>query len=93
MHITGGGFPENIPRVVPKGLATKVNRSSWEIPELFQWIQEAGSVPDSEMFRTFNMGIGMVAVVPKGDVEKALGAGVGAFVLGEIGEGEGVIMA
>ena len=93
VHITGGGFPENIPRVVPKGLATKVNRSSWEIPDLFKWIQEAGSVPDSEMFRTFNMGIGMVAVVPKSDVDKALAAGVGAFVLGEIVEGEGVIMA
>lgn len=93
VHITGGGFPENIPRVVPKGLATKVFRSSWEVPALFQWVQEAGSVPDAEMFRTFNMGVGMVAVVPKSDVEKALAAGVGAFVLGEIVEGEGVIMA
>jgi len=77
---------------VPKGLATKINRSSWEIPALFKWIQEAGSVPDSEMFRTFNMGVGLVAVVPKEDVDKALEAGVGAFVMGEIVEGEGVIM-
>ncbi len=93
MHITGGGFPENIPRVVPKGLATKVTLGSWEIPPLFKWIQEAGNVPDSEMFRTFNMGVGLVAVVPKEDVDKALAAGVGAFVMGEIVEGEGVIMA
>lgn len=93
VHITGGGFPENIPRVVPKGLATKLDRSSWEIPALFKWIQEAGSVPDSEMFRTFNMGVGLVAVVPKEDVDKALAAGVGAFVMGEIVQGEGVIMA
>lgn len=93
MHITGGGFPENIPRVVPKGLATKVFRDSWEVPALFRWVQEAGNVPDAEMFRTFNMGVGMVAVVPANDVEKALAAGVGAFVLGEIVEGEGVVFA
>ena len=42
VHITGGGFPENIPRVVPKGLATKVNRSAWEVPPLFKWLQEVG---------------------------------------------------
>lgn len=93
MHITGGGFPENIPRVVPKGLATKVSRAAWEVPPLFRWVQQAGNVPDAEMFRTFNMGVGMVAVVPPADVEAALAAGVGAFVLGEIVQGEGVIMA
>ena len=92
VHITGGGFPENIPRVVPKGLATSITTSSWEVPPLFKWLQQAGNVPDSEMFRTFNMGVGLVAVVPKGDVDRALGAGVGAFVMGEIVEGQGVIM-
>lgn len=93
VHMTGGGFPENIPRVVPKGLATKVVKSSWEIPPLFQWIQKAGNVPEEEMFRTFNMGVGMVIVVSKSEVDKVLGAGVGAFVMGEIVPGEGVIMA
>jgi phosphoribosylformylglycinamidine cyclo-ligase len=66
---------------------------AWALPPLFRWLQEAGGVPDAEMFRTFNMGVGMVAVVPASDVEKALAAGVGAFVLGEIVEGEGVVMA
>ena len=51
---------------------------------------QAGNVPDSEMFRTFNMGVGMVAVLPRADVDKALDAGIGAFVLGEIVQGEGV---
>ena len=45
VHITGGGFPENIPRVVPKGLATKINRASWEVPELFQWVQKVRGSP------------------------------------------------
>lgn len=92
VHMTGGGFPENIPRVVPKGLASKIERSSWTVPPLFQWVQEAGGVSDAEMFRTFNMGVGMVVVVPKEDVDKSVGAGVGAFVMGEIVEGEGVLL-
>lgn len=90
VHMTGGGFPENIPRVVPKGLAARVRRSSWEVPQLFQWVQETGKVPDSEMFRTFNMGVGMVIVVPRSDVEKVMGLGLGAFEMGEIVEGSGV---
>jgi phosphoribosylformylglycinamidine cyclo-ligase len=93
VHITGGGFPENIPRVVPKGLATKIVQRSWEVPAMFRWLQEAGSIPDAEMFRTFNMGVGMVVVVPKADIDKALGAGVNAWVVGEIIEGNGVVMA
>lgn len=92
IHITGGGFPENIPRVVPKGLATKIDKNSWHIPPMFQWIQHTGGVPESEMFRTFNMGVGMVVVVPQEDVEVALAAGVGAFVMGEIIQGEGVVL-
>jgi len=94
VHITGGGFPENIPRVVPKGFATKIFCGSWNVPPLFRWVQQAGGISDSEMFRTFNMGVGMVVVVPKSDVDKALAADVGAFVMGEIVErdGEGVIM-
>ncbi|PRW05839.1 phosphoribosylformylglycinamidine cyclo-ligase [Chlorella sorokiniana] len=90
VHMTGGGFPENIPRVVPKGMAARIRRSAWEVPALFQWLQEAGKVPDSEMFRTFNMGVGMIIVVPRSEVDKVLGLGIGAFELGEIVEGSGV---
>ncbi|PSC75241.1 Phosphoribosylformylglycinamidine cyclo-chloroplastic mitochondrial [Micractinium conductrix] len=90
VHMTGGGFPENIPRVVPKGLAARIRKSTWEIPPLFQWVQEAGKVPEAEMFRTFNMGVGMIIVVPRSDVDKVLGAGVGAFEIGEIVQGGGV---
>ncbi|KAL4445380.1 hypothetical protein ABPG77_011205 [Micractinium sp. CCAP 211/92] len=90
VHITGGGFPENIPRVVPKGLAARIRRSAWEVPPLFQWVQEAGKVPDAEMFRTFNMGIGMVVVVPRSEVDTVLGLGLGAFEIGDIVEGSGV---
>ncbi|KAK9809923.1 hypothetical protein WJX72_001818 [[Myrmecia] bisecta] len=90
VHITGGGFPENLPRVVPKGLACRINRSAWQTPELFKWIQKAGNIPDSEMFLTFNMGIGMVAMVGKDSVAAALAANVDAFVIGEIVRGDGV---
>lgn len=90
VHITGGGFPENLPRVIPKGLACKVVKQSWEVPNLFQWLQKAGNIPESEMYRTFNMGVGMVAVVDKDSVNAALNADLGCFVIGEIVQGEGV---
>lgn len=63
-HITGGGLPENLPRCLPEGRAIAVNRESWEIPAIFQWIAEAGDVDRSAMFNTFNMGIGFVLLVP-----------------------------
>lgn len=91
VHITGGGFPENIPRIVPKGCATLVNKSSWEVPKVFRWVQEKGKVAEAEMFRTFNMGVGMIVVVDAADVNKALAAEPSAFVLGEIVQGEGVM--
>lgn len=90
VHITGGGFPENIPRVIPKGLGTRIFNNSWDIPPLFKWIQENGKIVDSEMFLTFNMGIGMIAVVSPSDAEKALSLGVDATIIGEIVEGGGV---
>eukprot|EP00887_Chlorella_sp_A99_P001916 scaffold18.g1916.t1 len=103
VHITGGGFPENIPRVVPKGLTARVNKAAWEPLPLFRWIQEAsggagkqtaGKVPEAEMFRTFNMGVGMIAVVDRSQVDAALAAASDAFVLGEIVTGsEGVVLA
>lgn len=94
-HITGGGFPGNIPRVLPSGLAARIRRGSWEVPALFRVIQKGGGVSDEEMFRTFNMGIGMVVVVSSGDlheVEHSLERrGETTFVIGSVVEGTGVI--
>jgi phosphoribosylformylglycinamidine cyclo-ligase len=93
-HITGGGFPGNIPRVLPDGLGALIRRGSWEVPALFRLIQQAGSVADDEMFRTFNMGIGMVVAVAPGDlheVEHSLERrGEPSFLIGSVVEGAGV---
>jgi len=62
-HVTGGGFGGNIPRVLPEGLGARVRRRAWEMPALFRLIQEGGDVGDEEMYRTFNMGIGLVLIV------------------------------
>jgi len=62
-HITGGGFVENIPRVVPHGISIEITKGSWDIPPIFTWLQETGGVDDAEMYRVFNMGIGMVMIV------------------------------
>jgi phosphoribosylformylglycinamidine cyclo-ligase len=61
-HITGGGITENLPRVLPPGTAARVDRAAWDVPPVFQWLQRAGSVPDEDMRRTFNMGIGLILV-------------------------------
>jgi phosphoribosylformylglycinamidine cyclo-ligase len=93
-HITGGGFPGNIPRVLPKGLGARISRSAWTVPPLFRLIQKGGGVSDDEMFRTFNMGIGMVVVVAPGDlhdVEHSLERrGETSFVIGSVVAGAGV---
>ncbi|MBO6304600.1 MAG: phosphoribosylformylglycinamidine cyclo-ligase [Selenomonadaceae bacterium] len=69
-HITGGGFYENIPRVLPKGLTAHIDGDAWKVPEIFKLLKKWGNVPPEEMYRTFNMGIGMVLVVDKDDAEK-----------------------
>jgi phosphoribosylformylglycinamidine cyclo-ligase len=93
-HLTGGGFPGNIPRVLPDGLGAVIRRGSWEIPALFRLIQQAGNVADDEMFRTFNMGIGMVVAVAPNDlheVEHSLERrGETSFLIGSVVEGAGV---
>jgi phosphoribosylformylglycinamidine cyclo-ligase len=95
VHITGGGFPGNIPRVMPAGLGARVVRGSWTVPHLFQMIQKGGRVPDDEMYRTFNMGIGMVVVVAPEDhheVEHSLERrGEVSHVIGSVVPGEGVV--
>ena len=69
-HITGGGITENLPRILPKGLDAVIDLSSWQIPPLFAHLQELGRVEEDEMFRTFNMGIGLIAVIPAEQVKK-----------------------
>jgi phosphoribosylformylglycinamidine cyclo-ligase len=70
-HITGGGLVENLPRVLPEGMGAEIDRSTWQTPEIFKLIQEIGNVSDSEMFRTFNMGIGMVLVIAEENLDRA----------------------
>jgi phosphoribosylformylglycinamidine cyclo-ligase len=71
-HITGGGLPENLPRVLPANTNAVINTDSWALPSVFQWLQKEGQVDTFEMFRTFNCGVGMVIAVPNDQLEKAL---------------------
>ncbi len=95
-HITGGGFYENIPRSLPAGFAAKIRKDAVKTPPVFRLIQKEGGISERDMFNTFNMGVGMVAVVAKKDAEKAVSvlraAGEDAYVLGEIVKGDGVIL-
>ena len=93
-HITGGGIPGNLPRVLPKGIGAIIRRDSWEVPAVFAALQRAGAVATDEMDRVFNMGVGMIVVVPAAAaaavVADLIGAGERAWVLGEVASGEGV---
>ncbi|MDW7650405.1 MAG: phosphoribosylformylglycinamidine cyclo-ligase [Bacillota bacterium] len=93
-HITGGGLPENLPRCLPEGLGARINRSAWDVPPVFTLLQKLGDVPEPDMFRTFNMGIGFVLVVAGEDASEALAilkeAGESPVVLGEITGQDGV---
>jgi len=92
-HITGGGIPENLPRCFPSSLAPKVDYSSWERPELFNKIQEAGDIEESEMRRVFNLGIGFCLVIPEEVVIDTQGIisnhGMKSWVIGEVIDGSG----
>jgi phosphoribosylformylglycinamidine cyclo-ligase len=70
-HITGGGLTENIPRVLPEGLTAELDKNSWQLPRLFQWLQAQGNIADEEMYRTFNCGIGMVVIMAAENAETA----------------------
>jgi phosphoribosylformylglycinamidine cyclo-ligase len=91
-HITGGGLVENVPRVLPQGLSARIARDSWHVPAVFRVIAREGGVADEEMFRAFNMGVGMVAVVAPEEVDGTLhalrDAGEEAWVVGEILPGD-----
>ena len=96
-HITGGGFYENIPRMMKKGLTAKVDRSAVPVLPIFDLIAKTGNIPERDMFNTFNMGVGMCMAVSKETVDAAIkalnDAGEKAFVIGEVVEGdEGVIL-
>lgn len=93
-HITGGGFYENFPRMLPGGLGVEINPSSWERPAIFSFLQKQGNITESEMYGVFNMGIGMAIVVAKENVEGALAAlhkeGESASIIGKVSAEEGV---
>ncbi len=96
-HITGGGFYENIPRSLPKGYSAKIERSAVRVLPLFDMIAKEGSIPERDMFNTFNMGVGMSVVVSKNDADTALAtlraAGEDAYIIGETtASDEGVVL-
>ena len=95
-HITGGGFYGNIPRVLPSHTSVRIQKGSWRIPSVFKKIQSKGRISDHEMFRTFNMGVGMAVILSPQSVTRALHRmdemGLKAWVIGEVTEGDdGVI--
>jgi phosphoribosylformylglycinamidine cyclo-ligase len=94
-HITGGGIPGNLPRILPKGKTSVIYKNSWEIHPIFQFIQKIGKITEVEMFKVFNMGIGYIFVVDAQDVKKALSLinnkGYRAYLIGEIVKGKGEI--
>jgi len=85
VHITGGGFVDNIPRILPDGLGAIVDRSTWSVPPLFSLIESQGAVDHDEMYRVFNMGMGMIVIVDPADADAALAAaGEGAALIGRV---------
>jgi phosphoribosylformylglycinamidine cyclo-ligase len=79
-HITGGGITENLPRILPKTISAEIDTASWPLPPLFAYLQQLGNVPQDEMLRTFNMGIGLIAVIPEAKWKRA------RTLLGRLGE-------
>jgi phosphoribosylformylglycinamidine cyclo-ligase len=96
-HITGGGLTENLPRVLPEGLGARIDLDAWDRPEVFDWLQAEGGVEEAEMLRTFNCGVGMIAVVAA-DRAAALAAlleemGETVHAIGQVTAGDGVTYA
>ncbi len=91
-HVTGGGITGNLPRVLPDGCRAVVHRGAWKVPPVFETLRAAGQVADAEMFRTFNMGVGYVVIVPAAEADAAAaalaGAGETVYALGEVTRGE-----
>ena len=95
-HITGGGLLDNVPRILPAGVDARFDRSSWTVPALFQVLRREGGVEEREMYRAFNMGVGMAAVVAPDDADAAVrdlrAAGEQAWIAGEIVPGDGTVL-
>lgn len=91
-HITGGGLIENIPRILPEGVSVQIRRGSWEESPIFSLIQKLGKVEDKEMFRTFNMGIGMVLICSREDREFFLNGISDCYEIGEVIQGNGTVI-
>ena len=93
-HITGGGIPGNLPRVLPDGLGAEIGRETWNVPAVFRALQDAGGVSRDEMDRVFNMGVGMIVAVDPSNSEavmsEAVAAGIEAWAIGSVVDGEGV---
>ena len=93
-HITGGGLTDNLPRVLPDGLGARVKVGAWEIPPIFRILAAGGKVPEEDLWRTFNMGVGMVLVVAPKRLEEVLRrlreSSCPGFPMGTVVEGEGV---
>jgi phosphoribosylformylglycinamidine cyclo-ligase len=93
-HITGGGFIENIPRMLPSGLGAVIDEDSWEVPPIFPFLASLGKIPKQEMYNVFNMGIGLVLAVDEKVAEDLLPffreMGERAYAMGRVVEGEGV---
>lgn len=96
IHITGGGFFENIPRIIPEGLGVEIKVGTWETLPIFKYIQSSGNIDRDEMFATFNMGVGMIMIVEEERVKKALkllsDAGEKVTVIGKVVKGKGVTL-
>jgi len=93
-HVTGGGLLENIPRILPDGCSVEIDTRSWRVPALFELLQERGGVEREEMFRVFNMGVGMIFIIPSAE-ESGLGKGDfrwSPFPIGEVVEGGGKVV-
>ena len=89
-HITGGGIPENLPRVLPAGVGARVHRDSWSLPAVFEWLRAGGNIEELEMMRTFNWGVGMILVVAAEHTAETLSQldalGLSGWRLGEISD-------
>lgn len=90
VHVTGGGFYENIPRIIPDGLGAEINLGSWEVSDIFKYIQKQGNVETDEMFSTFNMGIGLIMAVAENEADKIVNNFKDTRVIGKVVKGKGV---
>lgn len=91
-HITGGGFIENLPRALKKGLGMEIYRDSYEVPEIFKFIEEKGKINHDEMYQIFNMGVGLAVIVDDYDKEKVLDLIDDSFILGKVTDTEGIVL-